>query len=311
MSFALEVKEEIISHSFTPLQKQTLLCGFIKYNAELIYTNTGVKLRLNTISNRIARTILSMCKELFHGEIEVSIVQSQALKKQKTFQITLVGNVEAFLKEIQVYDEQNQKIIEIIDPQVLKTDDLLRAYVAGLFIAIGSVNSPETINYHLEVQFKEKASATYFQNLLNKKYAFDFKILQRSDNKFLCYVKKSSMVSDFIKLIDAPVSVMAFENERISRDLLNNINRIQNIDISNQTKTLITAEKQIKQINWLKHKGLFSELSDKAKTLANLRLENPEMSYVELEQEMHNKGYKITKSGVSNIFRTIEKISEV
>ncbi|AVP49474.1 DNA-binding protein WhiA [Williamsoniiplasma luminosum] len=307
MSFALKVKEEIVSHSFTHIQKQTFLCGFIKSNGEFIYTSTGIKLRLSTISNRIARSLLSMCKEFFKGEIQIAIIQSQSLKKQKTFHLTLIGETEAFLRDLEIYDFNNHKNITV-NETVLKTDDLLRAYIAGMFVALGSVNSPETINYHLEVQFKDLESAEYFSQILNKKYDFDFKILVRSENKIICYIKKSALVSDFIKLVDAPISVMEFENERISRDLVNNINRIQNIDIYNQRKTTSTAEKQTKQIHWLKEQKMFNALSDRIKILANLRLANPEMSYLELAQAMNKKGHKITKSGISNIFRTIDKI---
>ncbi|WP_026389359.1 DNA-binding protein WhiA [[Acholeplasma] multilocale] len=308
MSFALEVKEEIISHTFSHDQKEALLSGFIKYNADIVYSLNYEKLKLVTISNKIARTLFSFCKEFFDGEIQVSIIQSQVLKKQKTFQITLIGNVTQFLQKLNIYDQNNVKIIQIREDW-LKDSALVRAYIAGVFIATGSVNSPETTNYHLEVQFKEQESADYFLELTNK-FGFEFKILERNNTRFVCYVKKSLMVSDFIKLIDASQAVMAFENQRISRDVFNNINRINNIDISNQTKALVAAEKQIKEIERIRNKKMFNQLSEKAQKLAKIRLDNPEASFSELEYIMNEEGYKITKSGVSNLFKSIRKLSE-
>ncbi|AUF83833.1 DNA-binding protein WhiA [Mesoplasma syrphidae] len=308
MSFALEVKEEIISHTFSIEQRKSLLNGFVRNNAEMIFSNGKEKLKLVTISNRIARSLLSFCKEFFVGEIEISVIQSQILKKQKTFQITLIGNLNIFLKEIGIYDENFEKQ-KFSFNNFKKQSSLLRAYIAGIFIATGSVNSPETTNYHLEVQFKDKAAAIDFVTITDL-FNFEFKILERKNNRYVCYIKKSLMVSDFIKLIDASQAVMAFENQRISRDVYNNINRMNNIDISNQTKALAASQKQIEQIEHIKTQKMFHLLSKKAQILAKLRLENPEAPFSELEYIMNSHGTPITKSGVSNLFKTIKKISE-
>ncbi|WP_031542557.1 DNA-binding protein WhiA [Mesoplasma photuris] len=307
MSFALSVKEEVISHSFNLEQKKSLLSGFIKHNGELIYSSKSEKLKISTISNKIARNLFGFCKELFDGEMEVSIITSELLKKTKTFQITLVGDIKKFLTDLKIYDENFNKIIRV-DDNVIKEQDLIRSYIAGMFMAVGSVNAPTTTNYHLELQFKDKESAEYFIYIMEI-YRFNFKILERKNNKFICYVKKTSFISDFLAFIDASQSVMAFENERISRDVYNSINRINNIDISNQNKTLKTGLEQVEQINFLKENKLFFTLSNKAKALSNLRLENPDSSYVELQEMMEDLGYQITKSGVSNLFKTIKKAS--
>lgn len=183
---------------------------------------------------------------------------------------------------------------------------MLRAYAAGLFIGSGSVNSPKTSNYHLEIQFKTLDEANQFNQLMAT-YGFAFKLLSRKNERYLSYLKKSAMVSDFIKFLDAPQCVLSFENERISRDVVNNINRMQNIDISNQTRTIAASEKQIKAIQYLRTKEFLSELSPKTQALAQLRLRYPDASYQELTQKMQKNGYNITKSGISNLFRQILK----
>lgn len=308
MSFAMQVKEEVVSHTFNTQQKLALLSGFIKYNSEIIVTNGKERLRLNTSSNKIARSIFAFCKELFDGQIEVSIVQSQLLKKNKTFQLTLIGNIDNFLEILHIYVSLNDKIITASN-EVQNDGELMRAYLAGVFIAVGSVNSPQTTNYHLEVQFKEKESAKYFLEATNK-FGFSFKILKRNQHRFICYLKKSAMVSDFLKLIDASRSVLDFENQRISRDMVNNINRIANIDIYNQTKSIVAAEKQIAQIKKIKRNKMMHLLPVKARALCELRLTNYDASFNELQHLMNQQGFAITKSGISNLFKTISKFSE-
>ncbi|ASZ08827.1 DNA-binding protein WhiA [Mesoplasma chauliocola] len=312
MSFALKVKEEVISHTFEDDLAKAFLSGFIKYNAELIWSSGNEKLKLSSISNKIARNIFSLCKKMFNGHIEISVSQTQTLKQNKTFQITLIGKISDFLKSLNIWDESNSKIIDFkpLKIKVKKEEltNLKRAYMAGVFVAVGSVNSPETTNYHLELQFKEELSAKYIVELMNN-YGFDFKVLKRNEKLFICYIKKAIMVSDFLKFVDAYQAVMSFENERIMRDVSNNVNRVNNIDISNEKKALTTGLKQIEQISKIQSNFGMKKLSEKAVHLCDLRIQNPNASYSELTELMNENGFEITKSGISNLFKIIEKLS--
>lgn len=312
MSFALTVKEEVISHTFDDELSKAFLAGFIKYNGDLIWNSSNEKLKLTSISNKIARSIFGLCKKMFDGHIEISVSQTQTLKQNKTFQITLIGKISDFLISLNIWDENQIKIIEYKPLNKQKNKDeltkLKRAYMAGVFVSVGSVNSPETTNYHLELQFKEEESANYIVYLMNK-YAFDFKVLKRNDKLFICYIKKAIMVSDFLKFIDAYQGVMNFENERIMRDVSNNVNRVNNIDISNEKKTLSAGLKQIDQISKIQANLATKRLSEKAAYLCELRIHNLNASYTELTELMNENGYDITKSGVSNLFKIIEKLS--
>jgi len=304
MSFALSVKEEIISHEFDPIQQQAFLSGFIRQNGEFILSNKHQKLRLTTISNRIARALIAFIKPLFKGELEVAIVQAQTLKKQKTFQITLIGDLENFLQELSI-PKLGHAPMDL--PEVwVSNDTYFRAYISGVFCASGSVNSPTTSNYHLELQFKSESEALQVQKLLEN-YDFHFKFLARNSDRFILYLKQSMAVSDFLKFMDASQHVLEFENERISRDMINNINRISNIDIANQSKVLKAGTDQVAMIKYLQHYKQLEALPPKALALAKIRLKKPELSYTELEQEMAKLGFNVTKSGIAYLFKIIAK----
>ncbi|QBQ07294.1 DNA-binding protein WhiA [Spiroplasma gladiatoris] len=308
MSFASSVKEEIVSHNFIKEQAIMLLSGFIKYNGELIYTSTGTMLRLTSRSNKVIRVILKLLKQFYFGNIEISIIQTQLLKKDKVYQLLLTDNVKSFLRDNNIFDtNKNDKIIEISLNQDFD-NSLVRAYISGVFIAVGSVNNPETTNYHIEFQFKEIESANYICSIINK-FDFGFKVIAKK-SKYICYAKKSLVVSDFLKFIDAPQSVLSFETTRIARDFNNSVNRIMNIDIYNTKKTTIAGSKQVLQIENIIKNNLFSRLSDKAQKLANIRLEHQDLSFSELETIMNENGIYITKSGISNLFKIIAKLSE-
>ncbi|AGR40770.1 DNA-binding protein WhiA [Spiroplasma taiwanense] len=311
MSFSLEVKEEILNHTFTDKQKNMLISGFIKYNGDLIFGNDGAALRLTSNSNNIIRNIYSILKYVYKKNINISIIQTQNLSKKKIYQLLLIEDIMAFLKNYLIYDDEKlEKIVEIplFQKNLKEKQSLIRAYVSGIFIAIGSVNSPDTTNYHLELQFKDEFSAIYFCEITNL-FNFNFKIF-RKKNTYMCYIKKSIEISDFLKFIDASRAVLKFETTRINRDFNNNINRMMNIDIYNQQKTLFAGAKQIEQINIIIQKGLFNELSEKAQLLATIRLENPDSSFSELEIILNDRNVKITKSGISNLFKIISRLAE-
>ncbi|AKX33731.1 hypothetical protein SLITO_v1c00630 [Spiroplasma litorale] len=314
MSFALDVKNEILNHDFSLKQMKMLLTGFLKFNGEIIYNDNEVLYQISCNNNALVRGIYKILKQFYKEDFQTTIIDLPIkVKNKKLFRILLTKNVKDFLEDLKIYDfKNNKKIIEIEDVSgknsFEKHQDLIRAYVSGVFIAVGSVNSPETPNYHLELQFKFENEAIYFLNLMHS-FDFDFKIVTRRNN-FVVYLKKSMLVSDFLKFIDAAESVMAFENTRIGRDLKNNVIRYINTQIHNQKNITKTGNRQIEEINLIINKGMLSKLSLKAQVLAKARLKNPETSFSELVQVLEGEGIKITKSGVSNLFKIISKLAK-
>ena len=86
----------------------------------------------------------------------------------------------------------------------------------------------------------------------------------------------------------------------------NNVNRVVNCETANLAKTVNAAVKQINAIKKLKENGKFNDLPDNLKELANLRLENPEASLVELGQMLKEP---IGKSGVNYRLKTLINMS--
>lgn len=128
--------------------------------------------------------------------------------------------------------------------------------------------------------------------------------------KYVCYIKKSSEVSDFLVRINATSCALRFEATRTEREMKNQVNRYLNIELHNSQISIATAEKQVEMIEYIKTHHAFNELSPKAQILADLRVENPSSSFNELVELMMENGITITKPGISNLFRNIKKIYE-
>ncbi len=87
----------------------------------------------------------------------------------------------------------------------------------------------------------------------------------------------------------------------------NNVNRIVNCETANLAKTVDASVKQINAINKLKQNGKFNDLPDNLKELANLRIENPESSLIELGKMLKEP---VGKSGVNYRMKRILNLSE-
>ena len=107
--------------------------------------------------------------------------------------------------------------------------------VPGAFLAAGSVNSPETSNYHLEISLNSENYAKWLSKLFAryKNSNIEPKIIKRRD-KYVIYFKKSDQISNFLIIIGAVSSCLEFEDVRANRDLINNANRLTNMDTANK-----------------------------------------------------------------------------
>ena len=177
---------------------------------------------------------------------------------------------------------------------------LEKALIRGSFLGSGSINNPERI-YHLEVIYSNEQNLEYVLNIL-KKYNIQMKKLNNT-----LYLKEGEEISKFLAFIGANSSVLKFEEIRVIRDMRNNVNRLVNCETANLNKTINAALKQIDDINLIKKMKKFNELPDNVQEVANLRLENPEISLVELGKMLTNP---VGKSGVNYRFKVISELAE-
>ena len=100
---------------------------------------------------------------------------------------------------------------------------------------------------------------------------------------------------------------MKFEEIRITKEMRGKVNRIVNCETANLNKTINASIEQISAIEIIKKSGNFNKLDEGLKEIAILRLENPNMSLVELGKKMKNP---IGKSGVNYRLKKIMEIAE-
>lgn len=194
------------------------------------------------------------------------------------------------------------EIPNIRNIEELTKEDEKKALVRGIFLGSGSVNNPNK-KYHLEILLKDKDISMYIQNLL-KQVNIKAKILENNNT---IYIKEGEEISKFLAFIEASKSVLKFEEIRVMKDIRNNVNRKVNCETANLNKTISASVMQIDAINFLKKMKKFEELPDNLIEIAEVRLENPEVSLKELGELLENP---IGKSGVNHRLKKIIEIAD-
>lgn len=306
MSYAKSVKHEISQNVLFDCCQRSQLSALILMSSTLIINNDGISLQFATENSYIAKRVWQLMKELFTVNLKLNVKVKQTLNQNNIYQVQIVGEGLEVLKQLNLYDDE-KGLYESIDSIHLSKECCERAFLAGAFMAAGSVNSPQTTNYHLEIASDRKLVAQLIEKLMNK-LNLEAKIVERR-NMYVVYIKQAEKISDFLRAIGASNAVMEFEQTRIERDFVNNFTRLDNCELANEVKVLTAAKKQLEIIKVIEERNLRSSLSESHLEVIELRKLFPESSLNELVDEyyeLYNK--KITKSGLNHRFKRIEEI---
>lgn len=153
------------------------------------------------------------------------------------------------------------------------------SFLRGAFLTGGSVTNPEK-RYHLELTTSHQKAGRETEALL---LDLDFhpKTSVRNGSLVL-YFKHSNAIEDLLTTLGAPVCAMALMEAKVEKELRNGVNRRVNCDTANLTKVVDAAQDQIAAIKKLEQRGELAALSDKLRSAAALRADNPEATLAEL-----------------------------
>lgn len=191
-----------------------------------------------------------------------------------------------------------------INSNMKQDEQIARLCIREAFIKSGSMNDPNK-KYHLQIMFKTKKKAEEMQVLLLN-FNIHAKIIKK-EKEYMLYLKDGEEISNFLALIGANKSVIKFEEVRVLKETRNDINRLVNCETANLNKTINTAVKQIEDIKLIKKKNKFNSLPEGLKEIAELRIENPDISLAELGKLLKEP---IGKSGVNHRLKKISQIAE-
>ena len=198
ISFSRIVKEEIVFNDFDQPCEKAILCAMIKIIGTLSLNQSGLTLTLRTENAKIASKLHKFLKDLYQPHIEFRVSRKMKLKKNNIYTL-MVSKAREILEDLHLMEGIG--IQSFPDDRILETDAQKRAYLAGVFLSCGSVNNPDTSNYHLEMSVNEQDYAMFIMELMNR-YELNAKMIKRR-NKYVVYLKSSEKIGDFLRAMGA------------------------------------------------------------------------------------------------------------
>lgn len=304
MSFAAEVKKELTGLAVQKNLAQAELAALIRMNGSLSLNNHQFVMNVQTENAAIARRIFTLLKEHYGVRSELLVRRKMKLKKNNVYIVRLKQETQKILLDLDIMD--GAMFQSHISNEIKQSEKKTRAYLRGAFLASGSVNNPETSRYHLEISSIYEEHNQDICDLLNQ-FDLNARTLERR-NGYITYLKGAEKIADFLTLIGATNSMLKFEDVRIVRDMRNSVNRLVNCETANMNKTIDAASKQIENIHFIEATVGLQSLPEKLQEIAELRIQNPEISLKELG-EMIPSG-AISKSGINHRIRKINDFAD-
>lgn len=301
MTFSTEVKNEVTKLESTKLELISELSGVVRNSSEI---EPYIKITIE--NNSVARRIFKLFKDIYEVTPIITVRQRYGFNKGINYILEIKHKNHEILNDLSIIDKDGN-YLNVPKTYIVNDEELIRAYLRGLFISTGSINDPKTSRYHLEFIINDKDYANYISKLLND-FNLNSKVIKREKN-YMVYIKEAEKISDYLRIIKAYNAVMYFEDIRIYRDHKNMTNRLNNCEQANMDKIFLTSSRQIKDIEKLKEYDIIDLLDDKIKEVIEYRLKYPEVSLQELSDIITSStGNKITKSGLNHRFRKIREI---
>lgn len=306
VSFAQSAKEEAARFARSDEAKRSLLSSFVRINGYLRLSKGREGLELASESAAIAKAIYQDLHDLYGVEVRFAYTRSAGFLKRIVYHVIVDKEAEDILNDLGV-----DFFAPSETPKTLVASSEQRsAYLAGAFLAAGSVNDPASSNYHLEIALSDESYAKWFVKLFGKNDPRPFSAhLIKRRNKAVVYLKRSDEIADFLVLIGAKESCLQFEDVRVSRDFASIGNRLQNLDTANYGRTSKAGERQTLEIAaYVKLIGWDHIDNPKFKALLELRIKNPDASYEELAKLLSEElNTEISKSNINHLFRSLSE----
>ena len=292
MTFTTSLKEEISQQNLNLEESRIALEAFIKFCGKI---NKDIVLTME--NGAVARKIYKEIKKVYNIIPLITIRNQKRFRVKQIYILTIKDKVDFIKDDIDIR-------YPISD---LSSDEEKVSFLRGAFLASGNISNPQTSGYHLEFICSNMKLAKEVKCLLDY-FNFDAKIITRG-YKSVVYLKSSENISDLLKLFRATNSLFFFEDIRIYRDHKNMVNRLNNCELSNQTKAIETGLKQLEMIKYIQDHHLNDLLDDKCKIVMEAREKYPESSLTELAEIITMEyNYRIGKSGVNHHFIKVSNL---
>ena len=188
--------------------------------------------------------------------------------------------------------------------ELLSKDCCRAAFIRGAFLSCGQAQDPEK-GARIDLRIKDGALLSPFADILTET-GITPNITAR-DGKGIIYFKKSEAVEDFITVMGAGHITLGLMDLKIIKAVRSDINRRNNAEMANTSKTVEASINQRAAIQYLIRKEKFDSLAPELQEIALLRMANHEATLTEL---CKLSSFPLTRSGLNHRLKRIMEIAE-
>lgn len=295
MSFSSQVKNELVQVEIENICcKKSLLYGMALFSKSFSYREVVFQSKSIQTAEMFCACLEELC------EIKAEIKTSKA---GKIYTVSLEDSQLAS-RVMSFFGHQRGETSLKINFSNFDCPRCQSLFLMGAFLACGAVSSPKK-DYHLEFSVPflnlSKSFVTVLQEL-----ELSPKTTKRNGYNII-YFKDSEEIEDCLYIMGASKSMFDMMNIKIEKEIRNSANRKANCETANIEKTVAAASPQIAAILKIKDKVGLESLTEPLRQMAEIRLENPDCSLLELA-EMFDP--PISKSGVNHRLSRLVKIAE-
>ncbi len=297
-SFSYSVKKELCTLMTDRDRKYACFYGMLLFCKSF----SADSIVFQTENDLVCKLFCSLADDVL--EIKNAVKVTKNVKKNDVVLYALsIENQEQREDLIYRYHISGRALIHRIQRDNIDNNNIF-AFVAGAFMSCGSVAEPIK-EYHLEF------SVPYYE-LMNDlldvlaSVGFEAKYTERKGN-YVIYFKGSETIEDIITFMGASMSAIDLMNVKIYKDIRNKANRIANCDSANIERTLKAADKQIADIEYISEKVGLENLPPDLINIAEVRMENPDLSLRELGQALEKP---IGRSGANHRLKRISEFAD-
>ena len=308
MSFSQTVKDELCR---LPLGKPCCmlseLTALYRTSGSVSFRGMGrMQVQYRVENAALARRIFRLLRGRMNITPRLHYVQHARLGGQRTCVLT-IGDEDSqrLLLEMHVVEEGEDGGVHFRRTTVrhqMTRQCCRKAYLRAAFLGGGTMTTPDK-EYHFEISTTQNVMVKELSRLLDK---CDLPVnTYTRKGATVVYLKSAQHISDALALMGAAGSVFALEDVRIRKQARGAANRAINCDGHNLERTVAAAEEQVQAIRrYVIARGLRS-LPKALQEIAQKRLDNVDMSLVELGQLFEPP---LSKSAVNHRMRRLMEI---
>lgn len=297
LTFAQKVKTELCSIEDTnDCCQKAELYGLLLFGRS--FSESGISIQ--TEHSDVAQKIESLLLKLYGVKPSQKLLDRSDGRKTDYLS---VDNVDDLKKVFTAFGQDGKTVALRINRADIENECCSAAFLRGVFLVCGSIVDPEK-DYHMEFVSSHLRLGQDLADFMTE-IGLEPKTIVRKGN-FVVYFKDSSQIEDTLTYMGAVQNSLELMNVKVYKDLRNKVNRVTNCETANIGKTVNAAGLQLEAIKKLQAAKGYESLPEELREIAEIRLENPDLSLRELAAIAG-----ISRSGVNHRLNRLVEIAKI